>query len=429
MKEIKKLYNQFLLSDGVSTDTRGEVHNKIFFALSGDNHNGNSYTEEAIKKGARFCVIDDSTYAPISDNYILVPDALNELQELARYHRKQSNAIVLAITGSNGKTTTKELISSVLSNYTEIISTKGNFNNHIGVPLTLLTIKPTTKIAVIEMGANHIGEIHRLCEIAKPDIGIITNIGKAHLEGFGSFEGVIEAKNELYNYLKKTSGHAIVNSNDELLIKLSHNIRQTTYGLNNAVVEGEMLNTKPFLQINWGYNENIHRCNSKMFGNYNFNNILAAIATGLYFNVPEQIINDSIENYIPQNNRSQKLQTESNRIIMDAYNANPYSMVEAITSFTECGFDNPWLLLGDMFELGEYSQGEHKAIVEMLIDKGTKNVILIGEAFCNITDHNYISFVTTDQALAHIQKNKITNSDILIKGSRGMKLEKLLIAL
>ena len=193
MKEIKKLYNQFLLSDGVSTDTRGEVHNKIFFALSGDNHNGNSYTEEAIKKGARFCVIDDSTYAPISDNYILVPDALNELQELARYHRKQSNAIVLAITGSNGKTTTKELISSVLSNYTEIISTKGNFNNHIGVPLTLLTIKPTTKIAVIEMGANHIGEIHRLCEIAKPDIGIITNIGKAHLEGFGSFEGVIEA--------------------------------------------------------------------------------------------------------------------------------------------------------------------------------------------------------------------------------------------
>ncbi len=235
MKNIKELYQHFLLSDGVSTDSRENVRNKIFFALSGDNFNGNKFANDALNKDAKLCVIDDPTYL-IDRKCILVPSVLSTLQELAKHHRKKSSAIVLAITGSNGKTTTKEIISSVLASYTNIISTQGNYNNHIGVPLTLLNIEPSTKIAVVEMGANHIGEIKKLCELAEPDVGIITNIGKAHLEGFGSFEGVIRAKNELYNFLKNHEGKAIVNSDDDILTELCRGIPQFTYGINNANV-------------------------------------------------------------------------------------------------------------------------------------------------------------------------------------------------
>jgi len=391
--------------------------------LSGENFNGNKFASNAHKKGARLCIIDDSTYS--TNNTILVSDVLTTLQQLAQHHRHKSSATVLAITGTNGKTTTKELISSVLSNFTDIISTQGNFNNHIGVPLTILKIKPSTKIAVIEMGANHIGEINTLCDIAKPNLGIITNIGKAHLEGFGSFEGVITAKNELYNYLKNENGKVIVNSDDKLLNSLSKNIPQFTYGSNNANVIGKITEHKPTLKIAWDFHNKTTNCSSQLYGKYNFSNIMAAIATGLYFKVPATIINKSIENYFPENNRSQKINTKHNSLLLDAYNANPTSMAGAISSFIEYNLNNSYLILGDMLELGKYSSAEHQNIVDLLKNKKIKNAILVGKEFNKIKNHNFITFISTEDVINFLRNNKINNANILIKGSRGMKLESL----
>ena len=425
MQEIKGLYQHFLSSDGVATDSREDVTNKIFFALSGENFNGNKFTVDALNKGAQLCIIDDPAYL-INGKCILVSDVLSTLQELAKYHRKKSSATVLAITGSNGKTTTKELISSVLANYANIISTQGNYNNHIGVPLTLLNIEPSTKIAVVEMGANHIGEINKLCELAEPDIGIITNIGKAHLEGFGSFEGVIQAKNELYNYLKKHKGKAIVNSDDDLLTELCRDIPQFTYGTNNADVVGEIIEYIPNVKLIWGYNESTIECNSQLYGKYNFYNIMAAIATGLFFNIPAEKINTAIESFVPKNNRSQLIKTKENSVILDAYNSNPTSLNEAIISFAESEFINPWLILGDMLELGDYSMDEHQIIIEKVNNNGFTNVVLIGEDFYNTKGNSFIKFKTVDESRNYLSANKIKNANILVKGSRGMKLEKLL---
>jgi UDP-N-acetylmuramoyl-tripeptide--D-alanyl-D-alanine ligase len=425
MQKIKELYQHFLLSDGVSTDSRKDVTNKIFFAITGDNFDGNKFAPDAINKGAKLGVVDDTLLIK-DDRYFFVPNVLAALQELAKFHRKKSSATVFAITGSNGKTTTKELISIVLKDLTDIISTDGNYNNHIGVPLTLLKIKPTTKIAVVEMGANHIGEIKKLCEIAQPNVGLITNIGKAHLDGFGSLVGVITAKNELYNYLKSNNGKAIVNSDDELLADLSKNILQFTYGTKNADVVGEMIDNKPHVKIRWESNEKIYECNSQLYGEYNFNNLMAAIATGMFFSVPAQTINRTIANYIPQNNRSQQIQTKTNHIILDAYNANPSSVGEAIASFVGHEFKDSWLILGDMFELGDYSMDEHQLIVDNLLKEGVKNVILIGKDFSNTHGHNFSKFISPDDAKMHLSKIKVRNSTILVKGSRGMELEKLL---
>ena len=424
MQKIKELYQHFLLSDGVSTDSRENVTNKIFFALSGENFNGNKFVTDALKKGAQLCIIDDPTYL-IEGKCMLVSNVLSALQELAKYHRKKCSAIVLAITGSNGKTTTKEIISSILASYTDIISTQGNYNNHIGVPLTLLNIEPSTKIAVVEMGANHMGEIEMLCELAKPDVGIITNIGKAHLEGFGSFEGVIHAKNELYNYLRDNNGKAIVNSDDTLLTKLSKGILQFNYGIHDAALEGAIIDYKPYVKIKWVFNEKIIECNSWLYGKYNFYNIMAAIATGLFFDVPTGKINKAIESYVPENNRSQQIKTKENSVIMDAYNANPTSMNEAIISFAESDFTNPWLILGDMFELGDYSMVEHQNILDEIINNDFTNVVLVGKDFYNTTGHNFLKFKTTDEAASYFSSNIIKGANILIKGSRGMKLEKL----
>jgi len=428
MNIIKELYHHFLLSDGVSTDSRENVNNKMFFALSGDNFNGNRFASDAIEKGARLCVIDDPNYNT-DEKYIFVNNVLTSLQELAKYHRKKTKVTVLAITGSNGKTTTKELVTSVLGSYNNIISTKGNLNNHIGVPLTLLNIEPATKIAVVEIGANHIGEISKLCEIALPDIGIITNIGKAHLEGFGSFEGVITAKNELYEYLYENKKTAILNNDDELLVKLSNRIQKFTYGKNNANVEGQIITHKPHLKINWSTGKNIFECSSNLYGKYNFENIMAAIACGLFFKVPTENINKAIVDFVPNNNRSQQIKTKNNYLILDAYNANPFSMNRAVVSFAEYDFDNPWLILGDMFELGEYSSSEHQNIVNEIINKEFRNVVLIGDEFYNTVGHNFLKFKTTNEAIAYFSTNIIKNADILVKGSRGMKLEKLIIFL
>lgn len=425
MQKIKELYRCFLLSDGVSTDSRKDVTNKIFFALTGDNFDGNKFATDALSKGATLCVVDDVSLM-IDDRYFVVPNVLDSLQELAKHHRKESSAKVFAITGSNGKTTTKELISSVLGEYIDIISTDGNYNNHIGVPLTILKIKATTSIAVVEMGANHIGEIDKLCEIAQPDFGLITNIGKAHLDGFGSLDGVISAKNELYNYIRSNNGTVIVNTDDELLTSLSKDISQFTYGTKNADVVGEMIDYKPHVKISWGANEKIYVCNSRLYGKYNFNNLMASIATSLFFNVPPEIINKTTANYIPQNNRSQQIKTKTNHVIMDAYNANPTSMKEAILSFAGYEFKDSWLILGDMFELGNHSMNEHQVIVDLLIKESAKNVILIGKDFNCIHGINFLKFITTDEAKMYLNDNKIQNASILLKGSRGMELEKLL---
>ncbi len=424
MLKIKHIYEQFLLSNGVSTDSREDVTNKIFFALSGDNFNGNAFASVAQKKGARLCVIDDSKFE--NKNSILVSNVLLTLQQLSMHHRKQSMATVLAITGTNGKTTTKELVAGVLGKFTDIIATKGNLNNHIGVPLTLLNIKPTTKIAVVEMGSSSIGEISILCNIAKPDVGIITNIGKAHLVGFGSLDGVISAKSELYIYLEENNGRVIVNKDDKLLLKLSKKISQFTYGQANADVTGKITENEPSLKITWSNNSGIWVCNSKLYGDYNFSNIMAAVASGLFFNVPPKIINNAIGNYLPLNNRSQRLMTEKNSIILDAYNANPTSMNEAIISFLDHKFANPYLLLGDMLELGSYSKLEHQAIVDVLLEVQVKNVILIGKEFKTATNHNYLTFTSTKAASNYLAQNSIERANILIKGSRGMKLENLL---
>ncbi len=424
MKEISHIYQHFLNSKGVVTDTRKDVSGKMFFALSGENFDGNKFASQALKSGASVCVIDNPDYK-INDKFIVVPDVLSALQKMAHHHRIVSNAKVLAITGSNGKTTTKELISSVLGSSTNITSTSGNLNNHIGVPLTLLKIKKNTKIAVVEMGANHIGEINSLCEIADPDIGIITNIGKAHLEGFGSFLGVITAKSELYKFIKKKNGKVIVNVSDPLLNDLSKEIPRMTYGTNNADVEGDIICSYPFLTLKWRCNNNISQCNSRLYGKYNFNNILCAIATGIYFDVDIPSINQSIEQYISKNNRSQLIKTKSNRIVLDAYNANPYSMNEAIQSFLERNFKNTWLFIGDMFELGVYSAEEHNIIIDILKSSGFDNVVLIGNEFKKLNNRDYITFETTNEAIEFLKVNKINGSDILIKGSRGMKLEKL----
>lgn len=425
MKKIKELYKYFIESDGASTDTRQDVRNKIFFALSGENFDGNKFADIAHNNGALVCVIDNPDYNK-SDSYFLVDNVLETLQLLANYHRKKHNATILAITGSNGKTTTKELVFIVLGETKSIIATQGNLNNHIGVPLTLLRITNETEIAVVEMGANHIGEIDQLCEIALPHIGIITNIGKAHLEGFGSFQGVITAKNELYNFIKKTGGHLIVNADDSLLTELSNGSSKLTYGKNNADIEGEIVDIHPNLHVKWGYKGSVKQCHTQLYGNYNFYNIMAAIATGIYFDIDPETINSSIENYVSDNNRSQLLKTKSNKIILDAYNANPFSMMEAITSFADCGFDNPWLLLGDMFELGDYAADEHQKIVDQLIDKKFANVLLIGKEFSRLSKHSFLNFETTSDAGSYIKNNPICDADILIKGSRGMRLEELL---
>lgn len=428
MKLIKELYKHFLKSDGVSTDSRQVVKNKIFFALSGENFNGNKFAKSALSNGALLCVIDDTSYDE-GEGYFMVDDVLETLQQLANYHRRSCSATVMAITGSNGKTTTKELIAAVLGNTIDIISTVGNYNNHIGVPLTLLTIEKSTKIAVVEMGANHIGEIDLLCKIAEPDVGMITNIGKAHLEGFGSYEGVITAKSELYNYILSQNGQLIVNGDDSLLMELSGNSSKTVYARNDAAIQGELTESLPFLHITWGYNQKVHKCNSQLYGSYNFTNVMAAIATGIYFGVDEEIINKSIENYIPSNNRSQQIETKHNRVILDAYNANPYSMKEAVSSFAASRFKNPWLFLGDMFELGTYSSTEHQEIVTQLLSAGFKNVALIGNEFCSTQGHEFHVFKSTIDAIEFLSDNVIEDADILIKGSRGMKMEDLLESL
>jgi len=429
MTTIENLYRFFQKHPRISIDTRTDVTNSIYFSLSGENFNGNSFAQKAIEQGALLAVIDDEKYK-MDERFFLVEDSLNALQELAVFHRKLNKIPVLAITGSNGKTTTKELVAAVLGKKYSVTCTKGNLNNHIGVPMTLLDINRKTEIAIVEMGANHQGEIDLLCKIAKPDFGLITNIGKAHIEGFGSYQGVINAKSELFDFLKSTGGEIFVNADDKLLMDLSKEMKRLTYGTNDAEIIGNIQSTMPTVTFKWKSNSAYQTCNSQLYGSYNFYNMLAAVATGIKFNVAESEIKKAIEAYIPVNNRSQLVNTKTNRIILDAYNANPVSMSEAIKNFADYKPTNPWLIIGDMFELGEIAREEHKSIIDLLGTKAFSNVLLVGQEFYQLKNSNeYLSFKTTNDVMDYLGKNKIEDATILIKGSRGMKLEQLLIQL
>ena len=418
---ISSLHKIFLSSNGVNTDSRTIKKGEIYFALKGENFDGNEYAEKALDSGAKYSIIDKPSYKK-SNNYILVDNVLKTLQGLASYHRSKFNIPVIGITGTNGKTTTKELIYTVLSKKYKTNATIGNLNNHIGVPLTLLKINSNTEIAIVEMGANHLGEIDFLCNIAKPNFGIITNIGKAHLEGFGSFEGIIETKKELYNYITNNNNFLFVNYDDKLLSSLLNTKKIISYGTNNkADTKGKITDSTPF--VSFEFNES-RIINTKLIGNYNFYNALAAASIGKHFGVNTEDIELALASYSPENMRSQLMKTKINRIIIDAYNANPTSMENAIINFKNINSENKVLIIGDMLELGKYSENEHYEIIKLIKELGFKNVYLVGNEFYK-TESNYNKFMTASDLIKYVKTNRIENSFILLKGSRGIKLETL----
>lgn len=421
---IKSLYSLFLKSNSVCTDTRNLKKNDIFFALKGDNFNANKFAKEALNKGATYAIIDEAEYE--NKNTILVEDVLKTLQELALHHRKQLNIPVIALTGSNGKTTTKELINAVLSQKFNTTATAGNFNNHIGVPLTLLSMTNETEIGIVEMGANHQKEIEFLCNIVEPDYGLITNFGKAHLEGFGGIEGVIKGKSELYEHLKRYNKTAFINSDDwKQVTQIGSYPTIITFGTktdNNCIVAFKKAD--PYVELNY---KNLV-IKSKLIGQYNFGNIASAIAVGDYFKISPEKIKEAIENYSPQNNRSEILQIDNREIILDAYNANPTSMSAAINSFDKLNRPHKIAFLGDMFELGVDSTMEHQNIVDLVSDLDIDRVIFIGEDFSKtkLSSKTSEAFKTFNEFKNEFDFSKTANSTILIKGSRGMALERIL---
>jgi UDP-N-acetylmuramoyl-tripeptide--D-alanyl-D-alanine ligase len=428
---IKKLHELFLKTkQKISTDTRDITKESIFFAWRGENENGNKYAEEALKKGASYVVVDDEKFYKKDDKrYIFVENSMETLIELAYFHRNQFNIPILAITGSNGKTTTKELIASVLNTEKEIIYTEGNLNNHIGVPKTLLKINKKTEIAIIEMGANHIGEIERLCKIAKPTHGIITNIGRAHLGLFGGYDGVIRAKSELYRFLENNGGTSFINGNDSLLLRLSNTDEKITYFSEDSDYPVYSKKTLPFVSLIWK-RMNI---NSNLTGEYNTINISASIAVGSYFKISDENIKKGIENYIPKNSRSEIIKVkDENYVIKDFYNANGSSVELALKNLSEIETNKEKVaILGDMFELGEFAYDEHNKILETALSLGIDKIYLVGEIFYSL---NYESkktekilkvFKNTDNIISSLQKEPIKNSFILLKASNGMNFKKL----
>jgi UDP-N-acetylmuramoyl-tripeptide--D-alanyl-D-alanine ligase len=425
MNTIENIYQIFSnCQQVICTDTRKIVPNALFFALKGDNFNGNLFAQQALELGAKYAIVDEITVN--NENFILVDDVLKTLQQLANYHRKQCKAIILGIGGSNGKTTTKELISAILQTEKNIHFTHGNLNNHIGVPLTLLQIKAEHEIAVIELGANHIGDIKELCEIAEPNMGIITNIGKEHLEGFGSIEGVAQAESELYDYLIKTNGLAFVNTDDTWLNNMSKRIvNKIDYSIRNINNNEQIDNVKLVPSIAFEYQNKM--INSPLMGAHNLQNIAAAISIAQYFKIALNNILLAIGQYAPTNNRSQIIQTEKgNTILLDAYNANPSSVQEAINTFSQMPQTPKIIILGDMFELGNYAEQEHLEIINQCIaNEHIFRCILVGDEFAKhtIESHKIMQFKNKIDALHFIEDSNISHSAILIKGSRGMKME------
>ena len=435
--DVPQLYSLFRKFSNVVTDSRKASANSIFFSLKGDNFNGNQFAELALKHGCIYAVIDENEYYK-GENYILVQDVLTSMQELAKYHRQKLKIPFISITGSNGKTTTKELVKNVLSKKYKVLATTGNLNNHIGVPLTILAITSDIEIAVIEMGANHIGEIALLCEIAQPDYGLITNIGKAHLGEFGNFETVVKAKTELFDFIRNKKGKVFINSENDLLMSKARDMEKITYGTSgNYFCSCRLSDANPYLIVNYE-NEIIA---SQIIGKYNFENISAAICIGKYFGLDEKKIKEALEEYAPSNNRSQVFHSKKNILILDAYNANPSSMRAAIENFYEMKRKNKWLILGDMLELGEYEIQEHKNILALMAEKKFQNIILVGEKFSKAMSDMKFSFPNqflyknSDELVSRLSEWTPTEKEnplcenpslILIKGSRGIKLEKII---
>jgi UDP-N-acetylmuramoyl-tripeptide--D-alanyl-D-alanine ligase len=423
---IEQLYSIYLQYPSVETDTRKLKKNDIFFALKGPNFNGNKFAKSALDAGAAYSIIDEPDFV-VSEKTILVNDVLTTLHALAKHHRLQFNIPFLVITGSNGKTTTKELIHAVLSSSVKTYTTEGNLNNHIGIPLTILKIKKDAAIAVIEMGANHQKEIAGYCEYALPTHGIITNCGKAHLEGFGGVEGVRKAKGELFDYLRANKGTIFINNDYDYLNDMSKGIAASiTYGTKDAMYTGHVKKSEPFVEVcmTMGGPDTIA---TQLVGDYNLPNILAAVAVGKYFKVDDMKIKQAIEHYHPSNSRSQLIQKETNNIILDAYNANPSSMKAAIENFSKLHATNKILMLGGMAELGNESLEEHKNIIELISQYKWKHVILVGGDFLKI-NHPFITFDTSTEAKKWFQLQHFSNAAILIKGSRSMQMEKILEA-
>ena len=396
----------------------------MYFSLIGNNFDGNVFAIEAIEKGAKFSIVDDLEQKDIHDNIIYVENSLKALQDLSNYHRSLFDAKVIGITGSNGKTTTKNLIYSILSQKYNVIKTKGNLNNHIGVPLSLLNIKDDIDVAVIEMGANHVGEIKRLCEIAMPDIGLITNYGYAHLEGFGSFEGVIKGKSEMYEYLTENYGHIILNNDDKLQVENCKGDLAVTYGSskNSEYIFDYKKDDSSLKLIIDGF-----EFNSNLYGEYNFSNLAISITIGKFLDLSNEEIQEGLNKLSNDSNRSEILTFDSNNIYLDAYNANPTSMLAAIANFENMNIDNRVLILGDMFELGEYSDYEHQKIVEFVKNKDYNKVYLVGDNFskCDINEDCFFKFSNTHELVLSDSFKSLKNMNILVKGSRGVSLEKL----
>ena len=422
--EIAELYKCFMECGKVTTDSRNCPEGSMFIALKGETFNGNAFAAQALKQGCRYAVIDESEYA--GEGTILVDNCLQALQQLANYHRRQLKTPVIGITGTNGKTTTKELISTVLSRKFNTLYTEGNFNNHIGVPLTLLRPTKEHEMAVVEMGANHPGEIKTLVHIAEPDYGIITNVGKAHLQGFGSFEGVIRTKGELYDFLRAKGGATIFIQNENPYLNgIAEGLTCVRYGQTAGLyVSGELISCSPFLSFRWTAEGVSHEVNTHLIGSYNLDNMLAAAAIGRYFGVSDDDISSALVSYLPHNNRSQLKETADNKLIVDAYNANPTSMMAALKNFRQVEAPHKMVILGDMKELGEASREEHQKVVDYLKECGFDRVVLVGPEFAAAT-HSYQTFQHVDEVLADIRMHKPQGYYILIKGSNSMKLSQL----
>lgn len=425
LQNIEQLYTIFKQYPSIQTDTRKLVNNDIFFALKGPNFNGNTYAKKALELGASYAIVDE----PIEgneENIVLCDDVLKTLQNLALHHRKQLNIPFIAITGSNGKTTTKELVFAVLSSHLKTYTTKGNLNNHIGVPLTILSIKTDAEIAVIEMGANHQKEIESYCQYTLPTHGIITNCGKAHLEGFGGVDGVKKGKGELYDFLRANEGTVFLYKDFDYLQQMSTGIEKIfTYGTKEGDIQGEVVTSNPFLQVTIKDNQDLQTINTNLVGDYNLSNVLTAVAIGSYFKVPNKKIKDAIESYTPTNSRSQLVLWQNNTVIVDAYNANPSSMKVAIENFAKQAYSKKVLLLGAMMEMGEDSIKEHIQLVELIKEFNWQSVVLVGGDFEQI-NHPFIFFKTSSEASEWFTAQHFENCAILVKGSRGTKMEKIL---
>lgn len=424
--DLTALYRIFLNCTGVTTDSRNCPNGSLFFALKGGNFNGNAFAAKALESGSAYAVIDEPEYAPEGDTrYIVADNSLRTLQQLANYHRRQLGTRLIGITGTNGKTTTKELMAAVLSKTYHVLYTQGNLNNHIGVPLTLLRMKDEHEVGIIEMGASHPGDIKELVEIAEPDFGLITNVGKAHLEGFGSFEGVIRTKGELYDYLRRQCDAKIfIHQDNPYLKEIAKGLEQISYGSEEGLyVSGRVTGNSPYLTFEWKADDETerHEVQTQLIGEYNFTNALAAVTVGRYFDVKPEEIDAALRDYTPQNNRSQLKETAHNTLIIDAYNANPTSMLAALSNFRNVQAKNKMLILGDMRELGTDSHEEHQKIADYLKECGFEDVMLVGELFAAAA-HHFPTYPDAPAVIEALKKEKPCGKTILIKGSNGIKL-------